>query len=287
MIKIIITIITFIAAVSLAVKGAMAKKYGDKCKSWFVAASAAFVCCVLLCMFTVVPAGHTGVLVTAGKVSPKVLSAGAHFKIPLVQSIVNIDNRVQRTDVEGSAASKDLQTVTTTVSVNCRVIASESANLYSGIGKSWDEKIIRPAVQEGIKAVMAQFTAEELITKRQETSEKMSESISKKIERYGLVIDDVNVLDMDFSKEFNDAIEAKQTAQQNALKAEQDLARIEVEARQKVVQAQADAEANRIRSESITDKILISEYLEKWDGKMPSVVGDGEQIIDISSLLGK
>ena len=287
MIKFLVSVVIFAAAVFLIFLGNVARKEKGNSKPYYLGALSAFLVVIALSFLSIVPAGYTGVRVTAGKVSPTVLTAGPHFKVPIMQSIVNIDNRIQRTDVTGNAASKDLQNVSSNVSVNYRVQSSESANLYSNIGDGWDETVVRPAVQESLKAVMAQFTAEELITKRQETSTQIAEIIAQKIEPYGLSVSAVNILSMDFSAEFNAAIEAKQTAQQNALKAEQDLARIEVEAQQKVVQAEADAKANRIRSESITDQILMSEFLEKWDGKMPYVVGSESQILDISSLIGQ
>lgn len=287
MIKTTIEILFALGAVALVVLAWLAKAENYKPKPFLIGAFAALVVLMVLSIFTVVPAGHSGVLVTAGRVSDTVMPAGAHLKAPLLQSIVNIDNRVQRSDVEGSGASKDLQTVSANISVNYHVSPAASATLYSGVGVGWDTVIVRPAVQECMKSVMSQFTAEELITKRQAVGELMSDSISQKVIAYGLNVDSVNILNMDFSEEFNAAIEAKQTAQQNALKAEQDLARIQVEAQQEIVEAQAEADANRIRSESITDKILMSEYLEKWDGKMPTVLGDGGQLMDITSLMGK
>lgn len=287
MVKIIFQFVPLVLCVVLIFAGLDAKKTDVKPKFFYLCAAACAALVVLLSILCIVPAGYSGVRVTAGKVDDTVLAAGPHLKLPIVQKIVNIDNRIQRTDITGNAASKDLQNVSSNVSVNYRVDASQSASLYSNIGDGWDETVVRPAVQESLKAVIAQFTAEELITKRQETSAQIAEIIAQKIEPYGLSVSAVNVLNMDFSAEFNAAIEAKQTAQQNALKAEQDLARIEVEAQQKIVQAQADADSNRIRSESITDKILISEFLEKWDGKLPSVVGGDSQILDISSLIGQ
>lgn len=138
-----------------------------------------------------------------------------------------------------------------------------------------------------MKAVQSQYTAEELITKRSEVGQAMQESIAEKVGRYGLTVDNINILNMDFSDEFNAAIEAKQTAQQNALKAEQDLARIEVEARQKIVTAQAEADANRIRSESITREILTSNAIAKWDGKLPAVMSDTNSILDVAPMIGQ
>ncbi|MDE6764378.1 MAG: prohibitin family protein [Oscillospiraceae bacterium] len=242
---------------------------------------------VVLNSFTTVRAGHSGVVTTFGKVSETVLAEGLHFKIPFIQEIVLIDNRVKKAEADCSAASKDLQTVTSTISVNYRVLNSYSASVYKNIGLDYEAVIITPAVQECVKAVMAQFTAEELITNRQSVSDQMMELLKDKISTYGIDIQIFNITMFDFTDEYNAAIEAKQTAQQNALKAEQDLQRIKVEAEQQIAQAQAEAEAYKLKSEQITPEILISNYIEKWDGKLPTVVsGDsGTMMIDLSELL--
>lgn len=289
MLQIFSSVILSAAVIALLTLGIVEKVNGRTIVSRKFFASA-LVCAALLigiCTFSVVPAGSTGVLVTLGSPSNQGMRAGPHFKIPFAQKIVVIDNRVQRTDVNGSGASRDLQTINTSVSVNYRVNPAQSAAIYKEVGTDWETVIVRPAVQECMKAVQSQYTAEELITRRSEVGQAMQESIAEKVGRYGLTVDNINILNMDFSEEFNAAIEAKQTAQQNALKAEQDLARIEVEAKQKIVTAQAEADANRIRSESITNEILISNAISRWDGKLPAVIGSDGNIFDISSAIGK
>lgn len=242
---------------------------------------------VLLNSFTTVKAGHSGVVTTFGKVSENVLSEGLHFKIPFIQEIILVDNRVQKAEVSCSAASKDLQTVSSTIAVNYKVLNSYSASVYKNIGLDYEAVIITPAIQECVKAVTANFTAEELITNRQAIGDQMMELLKDKITDYGIDIQIFNITAFDFTEEYNAAIEAKQTAQQNALKAEQDLQRIKVEAEQKIAQAQAEAEAYRLKSEQLTPEILISNYIEKWDGKLPTVVsGDsGTMMLDLSKLL--
>ena len=243
---------------------------------------------VALNSFTTVSAGHSGVVTTFGKVSENVLQEGLHFKIPFVQNIVLIDNRVQKAEVSNaSSASKDLQTVTSTIVVNYKVLNSYSASVYKNIGMDYESVIITPAVIECVKAVTAKFTAEELITNRQSVSDQMMELLRAKISNYGIDIQIFNITGFEFTAEYNAAIEAKQTAQQNALKAEQDLQRIRVEAEQTVAKAEAEAEAYRLKSEQLTPEIIISNYIEKWDGKLPTVVsGDsGTMMIDLTSLL--
>ena len=237
--------------------------------------------------FTTVKAGHSGVVVTFGEVSERVLSEGLHFKIPFAQHIVLVDNRVQKAEAVCSAASKDLQTVSSTVAVNYKVLNSRSADMYKNVGMDYEAIIITPAIQECVKAVTAKFTAEELITNRQSIGDQMMELLKAKVSDYGIEIQIFNITTFDFTAEYNAAIEAKQTAQQNALKAEQDLQRIKVEAEQKIVQAEAEAEAYKLKSQELTPEILLSKYIEKWDGKLPTVISgdDGTMMLDLSKLL--
>lgn len=217
---------------------------------------AIFLLILLLASTTIIPAGHTGVLVRMGAVQDGVLQEGLHIKTPFVTSVKKVDNRVIRVDVEGSSSSNDLQTVNATVSVNYRVNPLQSANLYKNVGKDYEATIVRPAIQESLKAVTALYSAEELITKRQEIGSQMRDNLNEKISDYGLTVEQFNIINFSFSEEFDRAIEAKQTAQQEALKAEQDLLRIKVEAEQTITKAEAEAEANRLISQSITPELI-------------------------------
>lgn len=242
---------------------------------------------VLLSTFTIVSPGNTGVIVTMGAVSDKVLSEGIHVKIPFVQSVVQVNNRTQKIETEGTASSKDLQIITYVVAVNYRVNNDSSASLYKNVGTQYETVIITPAIQESIKAVTAQYTAEELITKRQDVGTQIKEALGEKIGTYGITVEIFNIVNFDFSAEFNAAVEAKQTAQQNALKAEQDLARIEIEAKQQVTQAQAEAESIKLIQEALSASPDYVEYIKwsKWDGELPAVMGDSGLILDANSLL--
>ena len=208
---------------------------------------------LLLSSVTTIPAGHTGVVTTFGKVSGTVLGEGLHFKLPFITNVVKIDNRVLKTEVSSSSASKDLQTVNSTIALNYRIGRANSASIYQNIGTDFENVLINPAIQECVKSVTAQFTAEELITERQKVGDLMREALAEKIGPYGFDIEVFNITSFEFSEEFNAAIEAKQTAQQNALKAEQDLARIKVEAQQQIEQADHHRHCNdgKQRSEHI------------------------------------
>ena len=241
----------------------------------------------LICLLSgiaVVNGGTTGVVKKLGNIQEEPLSEGVHFVTPFITSVVEIDNKVQRTDVEGESASKDLQTIKTNTSINYQILPDKSVYIYRTIGEDILNVILRPAAQESVKSIIASYTAEECITKRQEISDNIKRLLNQKVESYGITIRDFNILNFGFSDEFNKAIEAKQTAQQNALKAQQDFERIKVENQQKVAQAEAEAQANALKNQQITDKILKNKFLEKWNGELPKVVDSGSNILDLSNL---
>ncbi len=248
---------------------------------------AVLVLIVIVQSVVIVDSGKTGVVVTLGAVEDIVLQEGFHLKTPFVQQVVQINNRTQKTEVSGTAASKDLQTVTTDVAVNYRVLNDSSASLYKNVGLDYESVIIAPAIQESIKAVTAKFTAEQLITERSSVGEEIRTMLSNKINPYGLEVEVFNIVNFDFSEEFNAAVEAKQTAEQNALKAQQDLNRIKIEAQQKVESAKAEAESIKLIQETLETAPEYIEYIKwsKWDGKLPTVMGDSGLILDIGDAV--
>lgn len=235
--------------------------------------------------FTIVPSGHTGVVVRLGAVQDTLLEEGVHFKIPFITKIVVQDNRTQIAEIEGSAASKDLQTVSNKIAVNFKVNKEASGTLYKNVGLDYKTTIVIPAIQEAVKSATAQYTAEELITKRTSVSQSMKDELTAKVQAYGISIENLNIVNFDFTKEFNEAIESKQTAQQLALKAQEDLKRIKIEAEQAIVKAEGEAKALAAKSKTVNDNILQLEFINKWDGKMPYVVGGDGTLINLSDLI--
>ena len=241
---------------------------------------------LLISCFTVVEAGHTGVVMTFGAVSDDVLGEGLHLKAPFVQKVKQMNNRTQKAEASGTASSNDLQIVSYVVAVNYRINNTSSASLYKNVGMDYENVVLFPAIQESIKAVSAQYSAEQLITQRQTVGDDIKKALSEKINSYGITVEIFNIVNFDFSEEFNAAVEAKQTAQQNALKAEQDLARIEVEAKQKVTQAEAEAKSIKLIQEALATSPDYTEYVKwnKWDGKLPTVMGDSDILLNMDSL---
>ena len=247
--------------------------------------------------FVVIPAGHTGVALTFGKVEDVVLQEGLHFKVPFVQKIVVVDNRIVKLDVNTEAFSKDLQTITTVVAVNYHVGKENSQTLYKNVGMGFEEVLITPAVNEVLKAVTAKYTAVELVSSRAEVSMLLDEGLNEKMNAYGIFINELNIINWDFSEEYINAVEAKQVAEQNLIKTrtEQDQALVianteaqkrviaaEAEANEIKVLAQANAESNRIITESISELLIKYQTVSKWDGKLPTVMsGSDNMLIDI------
>ena len=240
---------------------------------------------------TVVSAGHTGVVVTMGKVNEGVLQEGMHFKAPFIQDVVMIDNRIQKLEVQTEAFSKDLQSVDTTLAINYRVDTSKSYSIYKNIGANYEDVLVTPAVNEVLKAITATYTAEETVTNRALISDGLVTGLNEKLNSIGLYVTDVNIIDFDFSEAFITAIEEKQVAQQQLLKAETEkktaITNAEAEAEAAKVRAQGEAEANETLAQSLTDPVIENKKIEKWNGELPRVTSDGGTIIDLGDTAEK
>ncbi len=251
----------------------------------FIGAIVLFAVIVIANCFTIVNAGHTGVVVTLGKVNEGVLQEGLHLKAPFVQKIVKIDNRIVKLEVDTEAFSKDLQTVSTTLAINYRVDTSKSYSIYKNIGANYQEVLVSPAVNEVLKAITAQYTAEESVTNRSLISDGLIKGLNEKLNTIGLYITDVNIINFDFSEAFITAIEEKQVAQQQLLKAETEkqtaITNAEAEAETTRIKAEAEADANNKIKESLSDEIIRSKFYDKWDGKLPEAMGSDSIITSI------
>lgn len=221
-----------------------------------------------------VGAGERGVVFnTFSGVENRILGEGIHWRTPFVESVHNLSIKVQKNDVKAEAASKDLQTISTDIVLNWHLDASAVNKIYQNIGDSQAvvDRVLTPAVSEVVKASTAMYTAEEVIQKRPMLKQTIDEGLTQRLLTYGVILDDVSIVNVDFSAEFNKAIEAKSVAIQNAQKAENDLKRIEIEAQQTVATAKAQAESMRIQSEALAQnqKLVDWEAVKKWNGVLP------------------
>lgn len=270
-----------------------------KIKKILILVACAFALILVLgSCFTVVPTGSSGVAMTLGKVSDKPLSEGLHFKAPLIQQVVIVSNKIQVQEVNANSVSKDLQAVQSVIAVNFKVANNYSCSIYQNIGPNYQEIVFLPAVQESVKSVSAKYTAEQLITMRPQVGEEIKQTLEEKVAEYGIIVEKFNIVDFEFSAEFNSAIEAKQVAEQNLIKTkteqEEQLVIAKTEAEKKKLTAEAEAEAIRIKSEaqakanetinaSLSSNLIEYEKIEKWDGKLPLSTG-GTAILDVSDI---
>ncbi len=227
-------------------------------------------------------AGQRGVVLNFGAVQDKVLDEGLHFRIPIMQTVIPMDVKVQKSVSSAIASSSDLQEVSSEVALNYHVMPDKANIVYQTVGIHFKERIIDPAVHEVVKAVTARYTAEELITKRPVVSEEMRVSLSARLIAHNIAVDAFSIVGFSFSKVFMEAIEAKQTAEQLALKAKRDLDRIKIEADQKITAARAEAEALRLQRANISSDLIELRRVEanlraidKWNGILPQVTGGG------------
>jgi regulator of protease activity HflC (stomatin/prohibitin superfamily) len=224
--------------------------------------------------FTLIQAGTVGVVTRFGAVN-RVVYPGVAFKIPLIEQVSHLDTRTQKDQVEAASASKDLQTVHSTIAVNYHLLGSQAVAVFQNIGSDYQDKVVAPAIQETFKSITAQYTAEELITKREFLRQQAQDLLTKKLNRYSIIVDNFNIVNFDFSADFNNAIEQKQVAQQNLEKA-----KIEADTALTQATGQANAQAELRNSGSLTPEYLEFLSIQKWNGVLPNAT-NGTPFINI------
>ena len=247
------------------------------------------ICGVLfgLSFISSVPTGYTGILTTFGKVENVTLEAGINFKAPW-QKIVTMDNRVQKQTIELSCFSSDIQEVSMMYTINYQISSTDAMTIYKTIGTKYYEQVIVPNVTEAVKTSVAKYTAEALVNNRSELGAVIEADLSERLASYNIILVSTSVEDMDFTDAFTSAVEAKQVAQQNKLKAQTEAEQQVIEAQAAAdvkktqadaeayeirVKAEAEAEANNLLAASITQALIDYKYYEAWNGELPDVVG--------------
>ncbi len=264
----------------------------------------------LISCISAVPTGYTGILTTFGRVEDRTMGAGVHFIAPW-QKIVKLDNRTQKVEIAAQAFSSDIQQVDLKMSVNYCIDQATAQNLYKTVGKQYYDTVLYPRILENTKSVFAKYSAEELVSHRQDLSGEIQELLTADATRYGIQIVNFSVEDIDFTDAFTNAVEAKQVAAQNKLTAETQQAQKTMEqeqvakrriidanaaAEEAKIQAEADLEVTKIQadaaeyaglkeaakntaiSEWLTDTLIQYYYIQAWDGKLPTTMfGSGTE----------
>lgn len=234
-----------------------------------------------------VSTGEIGIKTRWGKVVSTNLNEGLQLKAPW-EEIIKMNIKVQKyeNEVGLSSSSKDLQVINNViVAVNYQLEGTKAVDLYRSVGENYGDTILLPAIQESVKSVISQYTAEESVTKRSEIANDITDNLNTKVNEYGINIVSVAIKNFDFSAEYNNAIEQKAVAEQQVLTAKQQQEKARVEAETKKIQAEGEAQANQQLEKSLTREILIDEFINKWDGQLSKISGNENGFIDFSKLL--
>jgi regulator of protease activity HflC (stomatin/prohibitin superfamily) len=243
---------------------------------------------IISSFFVIIDAGQRGVLLRFGEVQAQVLGEGIHTVTPLVNTVHKLSVRIQSQEISAEASSKDLQDVFTDVALNWHILPEEANLMFQEIGDQTAavERIINPAVEEGLKAVMAKYTAEEIITRRSEVKANVDEALTTRLSVYHIVVDDISLVHVHFSERFREAVEAKQVAEQEVKRAEFIAIKAIREAEAKLNLARGEAAANQLLQGTLTPDLLQRQALERWNGNLPLIVGgEGGKLLDLEQML--
>lgn len=281
----------------------------------YIGVALAAVMIVVSCV-AVVPTGYTGILTTFGRVEDRTISSGANFIAPW-QKVVKMDNRTQKVQIEMSAFSSDIQQVDLLLSVNYCIDQTTAQNLYRTVGKDYYNNIMYPRIQENTKAVFSQYSAENLIAKRDVLSDQIVSATDNDMKPYGITIVSIAIEDIDFTDAFTQAVEAKQVAAQNKLAAETvqaqrtmeekataeraviaanaeaekaviaanaDLEVVKIQAEASLYAGEKEAEMNKRISESLTGSLIKYYWIKQWNGTLPSTIlsNDSSYMLDLN-----
>lgn len=213
--------------------------------------------------FVIVQSGYVGVVTTLGKVTGE-MQPGFQWKIAFVQSVVKMNVQIQKVQADAGAATHDLQSVNSTVALNYHLDHSQVSNVFVNLSADYSDRIISPTVQESVKVVTARYDASDLLAKRAQVADDITKLLIDKLQPRGIIVDQVSIVHFQFSDAFNQSIEQKQVAQQQAEQAQYELQT-----------AQLKAQANQVQQAALTPEILEQQAIAKWNGTLPLYVGQG------------
>jgi regulator of protease activity HflC (stomatin/prohibitin superfamily) len=236
-----------------------------------------------------IDAGSVGVVTRFGATTGETKPAGFYTKSPFIESVIPMNTQVQKEQADTESSSADLQTVDTTISLNLSLDPTAASTVYKSIGVDYLDTIVRPAMQESVKATMAQYTAEQLITQREQVRDGISTLLASKLSPLGIKTEAINIVNFKFSDVFNQAIEAKVTAEQQALAAKNKLDQVKYEAEQNVARADGEAQAITIQAKAIQaqggEAYIQKIAVDKWNGILPQFVGGNSPMPFISTAI--
>lgn len=243
----------------------------------------------IIASITTIPTGFVGIKTRFGQVQEDIIQEGLNTKAPFIEDIVKIDCRTKKIETTSESSTKDMQTVAATIAVNYNVNKETANKLYKEVGTEFEDIIINPAILESIKSAMAQYTAEELITKRAEVSAKIQETLKAKITDKGFNVTEFNLTNIEFSAEYNKAIETKAVKQQEVETVKAELEKQKIQNEKEIGIAEKDARVMELQNSQITDNTLRlkelevqQKLIEKWNGALPTTsLGDNIPMLNL------
>jgi regulator of protease activity HflC (stomatin/prohibitin superfamily) len=232
----------------------------------------------------VVDAGHTGVKKTLGKVAEENYSAGVYIVFPLTTTIIQMDNRIQKVEDKTEVYSKDVQQASVTYALNYSLEPQSSVRMYTEVGNDWAQKLIPQVVTSSMKNVIGQWAALDLISNRNKAATDIEQLITQDLKARGILISGFALTNIDFQPQFEQAVEAKMVAVQQAEMAKNQTVQVEEQAKQRVIAAEADAKAMQIKTDALTknQSLIMYEAVQKWNGELPKIVsGSGGNLLNI------
>jgi len=247
---------------------------------------AAFLLLLLSLALYSVPAGYVGIITRWGAVQ-RIVPPGLGIKIPVAESVHRMSVQTQKDEVEASSASSNLQTVSAIIAVNYRLDGQRASSVFQSIGMNYQDKVVAPAIQNAFKSATAKYTAENLIKLREQVRIDAETELQKQLEPYHIIVENFNIINFDFSPEYNASIEAKQVMEQNVQTAKLELEKARIEAEQRVVEAQGQADAQKALNDTgaLTAEYLQYLFLSRWNGILPEVISGATPVFDIGNYI--
>jgi regulator of protease activity HflC (stomatin/prohibitin superfamily) len=246
----------------------------------------AFLLLLLSMALYSVPAGYVGIVTRWGAVQ-RIVQPGLGIKIPVAEAVHRMSVQTQKDEIEATSASSNLQTVSAIIAVNYRLDGQHASAVYQSIGMNYQDKVVAPAIQNAFKSATAKYTAENLIKMRESVRIDAETELQKQLEPYHIIVENFNIINFDFSPEYNASIEAKQVMEQNVQTAKLELEKARVEAEQRVVEAQGQADAQKALNDTgaLTAEYLQYLFLSRWNGILPEVISGATPVFDIGNYI--
>ena len=272
----------------MTIRGGPARASGPAIGASAVGIAAFLVLIIaVLGSFTQVGVGEVGIVKHFGAIDPDhpdVFDPGIHAKVPFRDDVVIFDTRIQKEQVDASAASKDGVTIHSTIAVNFHIDAAKAPLILQTLGPNYKDRIIDQQIQQAFKDVTAQYAGLELIQKREEVAIKARTTLKDKLSPYYIIVDEFTIPNYEFPKEFNDAILATQVANQQNLQAKQLQEKARTEAETALIVAQGLANAQKAQATTLTPEYLQLQAINKWNGQLPQYLTPGAAIPFIGTL---